>query len=74
MYLEMQLVTDSMVDDDGQSRYCRSVAALDSPLDEEDDRERLVALLQCAYSWSRVQALRQVARWLAMEGGVSPAS
>jgi hypothetical protein len=74
MYLEMQLVNDPMADDDGDSKYCSSVASLDSRLDAEDDRERLVALLQCAYSWSRVQALRQVARWLAMEGGKSAAS
>ena len=74
MYLEMQLVNDSMADDDDDSRYCRPVAALDSPLEAEDDRERLVALLQCAYSWSRVQALRQVTRWRAMEGSESPAS
>lgn len=71
MYLEMQLVDDAIADHDGDSKYSRSVALLDSPADAEDERERLVALLQCAYSWSRVRALRQVAIWQAMEGGES---
>jgi hypothetical protein len=74
MYLEMQVVDDPMADDDGDSKYCSSVASIDSPLDVEDNRERLIALLQCAYSWNRVQALRQVARWVAMEGGDSRAA
>jgi hypothetical protein len=71
MYLEMQLVDDPTAEYDGASKYCRSVASLDSPSEVEEERERLVALLQCAYSWSRVQALRQLARWLAMETGES---
>jgi hypothetical protein len=71
MYLEMQLVDDPTAEYDGDSKYCTAVASLDSPSQAEEERERLVALLQCAYSWSRVQALRQVARWLAMEAGES---
>ena len=59
MYLEMQLPDD------------RSVAACDSPPLAEEERERLAALLQCAYSWSRVQALRQVDSWAATEAGGS---
>jgi hypothetical protein len=67
MYLEMPLVNDTT----GAHPY-RSDAVL--PSSSEAERERLVALLQCAYSWSRVQALRQVDKWMLLEAGNSPRS
>jgi hypothetical protein len=71
MYLEMQPVDDTTAEYEGDDRYRESVAASDSPSQADEERERLVALLQCAYSWSRVQALREVDRWVATEGGGS---
>lgn len=66
MYLEMQIVDDAAEReaDGGSCWACESVESLS---DAEDRRERLVALVQCAYGWSRVQALQQVAEWLALE-------
>lgn len=61
MYLEMPLVNDAPA-----AHPCGSDAALASQ--SEAQRERLVALLQCAYGWSRVQALQQVDKWVALEG------
>lgn len=71
MYLDMPLANEPTVDCDADSSHCRSVVSLESSSDTQEERERLVALLQCAYSWNRVQALRQVARWAAMEEGGS---
>jgi hypothetical protein len=68
MYLEMQIVDDR----DADSKSCRPVGSVPSLSDAEDRRERLVALLQCAYSWSRAQALQQVVKWLALESDEFP--
>jgi len=66
MYLEMQIVDDT-ADQNADSKGCRSVGSVESVSDTEDCQERLVALLQCAYCWSRMQALQQVAQWSELE-------
>jgi hypothetical protein len=67
MYLDMQLVDDRRTGHEVDEGGRESVAASDSSSPAAEQRERLVALLQCAYGWSRVQALRQVDGWMAME-------
>ena len=79
MYLEMQLMNDiPLVNDPAESasdcQYRDLAAARDAPAAAEHERERLIALLQCAYSWSRLQAQQEVIRWLAIEAGVAASS
>ena len=70
MYLEMQLMNDTLLMNESErstsnGQYCDLAATQDASAAAE--REHLIALLQCAYSWSRLRAQQEFVRWMALE-------